>query len=201
MRVNTRGMDPTNLGGFQVPKPGKYHAIVSGVQCGSEMKPDLVTVEFGILCGTTPGQERLTWKEYFSVDSKPGASRAALLATVLEIVDPGLIGQEDDIDIDFEAANGRSLIVDGQHETYKGKNGEDQTSFKAKPKGFLSLRDPKGFDCPVDPQQCRLWGVDPASRVAGGSGAKPTAAKPAAAAPQQQAATPQPPKPAGWDQV
>jgi hypothetical protein len=120
---DTNDFDPETLGGFDNPKPGRYHVQVQ--QCDeSGGKKGEMTVRFEVLAGTVPDQEGKTHLEYFS--KTPAAAKRALMFAVacgLTTIDElkQCKGAGKNPVIHFSDAVGRQLCIGLEEDEYEGK--------------------------------------------------------------------------------
>ena len=123
IEFDVEDFDPDKIDGFDVVADGRYHVQVDSVQ-ESGGKNDEMVVEFGVLAGTTAGQEGKSHREYFSKSSK-AAKRMLLLAcatglTTVEELKAAKEKKKNPV-IDFNLAVGRQLCIEIQAEEYQGK--------------------------------------------------------------------------------
>lgn len=97
------------------PVPGKYHVMIKSVDESFTTHPNAVVVDFEVLAGTVPGQEGKSLYTYFST-SERAQDNLIKLAMIT-----GLLHPDEEADVRFSDAIGRSLIVEAVEEEYQGK--------------------------------------------------------------------------------
>jgi hypothetical protein len=167
---DTDDFDPDRIDGFDVVADGRYHVQVDSVQEEGGKNQEMI-VNFGVLSGTTAGQEGKNHQEYFSRSPK-AAKRALLFAcatglTTIEELKKAKEANKNPV-IDFTLAVGRQLCIEIVAEEYQGK---------MRPKigfGIYSVDSPKAAGIPISQAAAAKAGDSPdpfgAPAGEGGSG-------------------------------
>lgn len=122
MKLGTKGKDVHELGkgGDSVP-PGKYHVFIREVDDSFSKSDSNVIVEFEVLAGTIPdqrGRAKQCWFKYEATDPKDWQvdqlSRFFWAA--------GVLGDDEEKEIDPKEAVGRTLIVELVEEEWQKKD-------------------------------------------------------------------------------
>lgn len=163
----------SEFGGSQRPLPGRYHVAVKRADDSME-KSDKVVVEFEVLAGTTPGQERRTHTEWYAVTDKalPRLTRLALAC--------GLLRPGERKGVDFAEAEGRQLVIEIEENDYTDKDGNEKKGVRVTWMGMWSLSNPDVADVPKNAAAAKLVGGNGNGNRNGQQATAPAAA-PAAA--------------------
>lgn len=146
VRIDTSGVKSAeDLAGFDPPLPGRYHVVTRTVDDTFERSKSLV-VEFDILAGTTADQTGKVHREYVPVDGK-AAKRSLKLAIAVGIITEGDLASNS-LDIPFDQAVGRDLIIDLEDRTYQ-KDGETKKTVSATFLGFHKVESPEAAGVPL----------------------------------------------------
>lgn len=147
LTLSTKGKKSFNeyTGRAPAPLPGRYHvAVDSAVELeGKNGKDPSLEVEFVVLCdrGTTPGQAGKVHKEFFAINDKAfNQDRLGRLAMIL-----GLIGGDQEGEVDFAQGKGKQLVVELKEETYQGAK-----RVKINGMGFWPVGDEAVKDVPIE---------------------------------------------------
>ncbi len=190
VEIGTTGIDSENdvAGGF--PDPGRYHVVIHN----AEEESDKVVVDFCILNGNKPNQEKKTLTERYYLTEK-SLPRLIRLGVSCGFIPPNDLPKERD----FAEAIGRQLIIEIEDSPYE-KNGVMKQGRSVSYMGMWSLGNSEVADVPKDAEAMKMI-----SGVATASPATPpaTASPPAAATPP--ADTPAQPagetKKGGWEDL
>lgn len=192
--------DPSDARIGSLPEPGKYHVIVVDVD---EQNPQKIKVMLQVVCneGNPAGQAGRSLQETFTVSEKamPRLIRFAMCV--------GLLGPNEQRDVDLRWARGRQLIVEVIREPWTTDDGKEKVSTKISGDGMWPIGHADVQDVPVDQetlkQQAPLPGGAPqpqAAPPAQGQFFPPQGQQPvqqpqaAGYAPTQQATQPYPPQ-------
>ena len=115
LNLDTSGVNSADELGTTFCLPGRYHTVVKAVDESFSKFPEAVIVEFEILAGTVPGQEKKTHREFFSTKGK-AIDRIKRFAMVT-----GLIGPNERKQVNLSDALGHQLVIEIIDEEYQGK--------------------------------------------------------------------------------
>jgi hypothetical protein len=146
VRIDTSGVKSAeDLAGFDRPLPGRYHVVVRTVDDTFERSKSLV-VEFDILAGTTADQTGKVHREYVPVDGK-ASKRSLKFALAAGLITEGDLASNS-LDISFDRAVGRDLIIDLEDREYL-KDGETKKTVSATFLGFHKIGSPEAAGVPL----------------------------------------------------
>lgn len=153
MKLNTQGKKPEEIGtsDFTPPKPGRYHVAVKTVDDTFEKQPQNVVVLFEVLNGTVPGQAGTSFSEYFFIEREnPQDWQIARLTRFAWAC--GLIGENEEKEVDFQAAAGCQLVVEVYEDEWRDKDGNEKKKIKITKKGggMWPLGHKEVNDVPID---------------------------------------------------
>jgi len=153
MELNTQGVDKPddlNVGGDR-PVPGRYHLVVKTVD--DQKRPGQLGVRFEVLKGTVPGQEK---KEFWS-SFKTDADWAVPIVTRLAMV-TGLIGPNEQKNVNFYDAVGRQLVAEVHERAWKNEeSGKSGTVTEIKGANMWQLGHEDIKDVPVDQEMANYY--------------------------------------------
>ncbi len=132
MRLSTRGrkFEDIGAGGGDRPVAGRYHVVVKSVDNSHTTNPTSIPTEFEVLAGTAPGQEGKTTIEFFYYDLK-NVKDFARDRIIRFAQTCGLIGDNEDKDVDLLDAIGKQLVIQLVDDTYEDKKtGEERKSVR-----------------------------------------------------------------------
>ncbi len=144
------------------PVPGRYHAVVKGVQFMMkdsdgklvEVDEDMaekIIFQFEALAGTVPGQAGREIQEYFALTEK-ALPRLQRLALCVGLLSPG----EAEKEIHFSQAIGRQLVIEVEENQYTNRNGQEVKSVRVGYMGLWSLGNAAVADVPKDAEATKL---------------------------------------------
>lgn len=157
MRMSAKEVkSESEVQGTPRPKPGRYHAIINHAKWGEKdewadgkktgNKIPFLAVEFAVLNGTIPGQEKTTLPEKFFTSEK-AEIRLLRLALASGILQPG---EERDVDFENELS-GKQLIIEVDEDEYE-KDGQKKKISKLTFLGLWSVFNPEQKEVPRDQQ-------------------------------------------------
>lgn len=132
MRYSTKGKDPSEMGkggaGNQ-PEPGRYHVVVQDVDDSYEKNDTCIIVDLQVLAGTVPGQEEKKTKEflYLPATNTPdwAVDRVSRFLWAC-----GLLGEDEERDIQLQEAVACHLVVELGKDSYKDKHGKEKETVR-----------------------------------------------------------------------
>lgn len=143
--------DPDTLGGFDNPKPGRYHFQIQKVDENGGSNGEMM-VRLEVLAGTTANQEGKTHQEYFSKSPK-AAKRALMFAvacgitTIDELKSQKAAGKNPVIH--FADAVGRQFCGGLEEEEWLAKDGTKKKGVKLDFR-IWALDSPEAADIPMN---------------------------------------------------
>ena len=182
MKCSTRGQKPEEIGtgGGDRPLAGRYHVVVKSVDTSHTKNPTSIPTEFEVLAGTVPGQEGKTKIEFFYYDPADVKDFAVDRLTRFAWA-CGLIGEDEEKDVNQRDAIGKQLVIELVDDTYiDKKTGQERKTVNiARDGGMWPVNHPDVCDVPKSQ-----------AAIDSGAGSTTYSSSPAAAATQAANADP-----------
>lgn len=149
MKFSTKGVKSADDIGSGFVQPGFYHVIVTDVDEPIDTEKPII-VDFQVLKGTMPGQEKLGVRNWFPTSQKalPNLQRFALVT--------GLIKPDEEREVSFKDAIGKHLVIEVIENEYTDKDGVTKKNAKIKWAGYYPIGHPDVANVPIDEEAINI---------------------------------------------